>query len=180
MSHLHVVTPSTTGYGDMLAVNPFARGLANVEAVLRLFYLAITVARLVTLELADRRPLTSKCVDFTANLEVPMSRFSLSRLAGLTLITMITAVGMSALADPLYAQYYPPPPGYGYPTPGPPPPCYAVTPGPFRGAARGAAGGAVIGAISGNAGRGAAIGAGFGALRGAVRRGSARSAGACY
>lgn len=79
-----------------------------------------------------------------------------------------------------YAQYYPPPSGYGYQPPGYPPPCQAVTPGPFQGAARGAAGGALIGAISGNAGRGAAIGAGFGAVRNAARRGSARSAGACY
>ncbi len=60
-----------------------------------------------------------------------------------------------------------------------PPPCYAVTPGPLRGAARGAAGGALIGAIGGNAGRGAAIGGAVGGVGGAIRRGSARSAGAC-
>jgi len=84
-----------------------------------------------------------------------------------------TLLNISVVAQ---AQYYPPPPSYGYSRP----PCQAVTPGPFQGAARGAAGGALIGAISGNAGRGAAIGAGFGAVRSAVRRGSARSAGACY
>jgi hypothetical protein len=79
---------------------------------------------------------------------------------------------------PQYAQNYPPPqsppPGYH------PPPCYAVTPGPFRGAARGAAGGAIFGGIAGNAGKGAAIGAGIGLIGGAARRASARSTGGCY
>lgn len=109
-----------------------------------------------------------------------MSRFSVIFLTVLTFIGLNIEAMKPASANTAFAQYYPPPAGYGYAPPSSPPPCYAVTPGPFRGAARGAAGGALIGAISGNAGRGAAIGAGFGALRGAVRRGSARSAGACY
>lgn len=100
-----------------------------------------------------------------------MLRFSFLFLAA-------TAAATSAVADTLYAQYYPP--GYRYPPPGYRPPCYAVTPGPLQGAGRGAVGGALIGAISGNAGRGAAIGAGVGAIGGAVRRGTARNAGACY
>lgn len=41
---------TTAGYGDIVAVDPFARSLANLESVLGVFYLAITVARLVTLE----------------------------------------------------------------------------------------------------------------------------------
>ena len=44
-----------TGYGDIVAVNPLARSLANLESVIGQFYLAITVARLVTLELENRR-----------------------------------------------------------------------------------------------------------------------------
>jgi hypothetical protein len=36
-------------------VDPFARSLAKLESVLAQFYLAITVARLVTLELEARR-----------------------------------------------------------------------------------------------------------------------------
>jgi hypothetical protein len=107
-----------------------------------------------------------------------MPRLSALFLAAAMLTGLYIAAETSAVADTLYAQYYPPS-GYGYP-PSSRPPCEAVTPGPFQGAARGAAGGALIGAISGNAGRGAAIGAGFGALRNGVRRGSARSAGACY
>jgi len=47
------------------------------------------------------------------------------------------AAETSAVADTLYAQYYPPS-GYGYP-PSSRPPCEAVTPGPFQGAARGGA-----------------------------------------
>jgi hypothetical protein len=48
-------TLTTTGYGDIVAIDPFARGLANFESVLGQFFIAITVARLVTMELADRR-----------------------------------------------------------------------------------------------------------------------------
>jgi hypothetical protein len=47
-------TLTTTGYGDIVAVDPFARSLANLESILGQFFIAITVARLVTMELADR------------------------------------------------------------------------------------------------------------------------------
>jgi hypothetical protein len=56
MLYFSLTTLTTTGYGDIVAVDPFARSLANLEAVVGQFYLAITVARLVTLELRDRRP----------------------------------------------------------------------------------------------------------------------------
>ena len=55
MLYFSLTTLTTTGYGDIVPVDPFARGLANLESVLGQFYLAITVARLVTLELEDRR-----------------------------------------------------------------------------------------------------------------------------
>jgi hypothetical protein len=54
MLYFSLTTLTTTGYGDIVAVDPFARSLANLEAAAGQFYLAITVARLVTLELADR------------------------------------------------------------------------------------------------------------------------------
>lgn len=38
------------GYGDIVPIDPFAR-----ESAMGQFYLALTVARLVTLELANRR-----------------------------------------------------------------------------------------------------------------------------
>ncbi len=53
--YFSLTTLTTTGYGDIVAVDPFARSLANLESVLGVFYLTITVSRLVTLELADRR-----------------------------------------------------------------------------------------------------------------------------
>jgi hypothetical protein len=54
MLYFSLTTLTTTGYGDIAPVDPFARSLANFESVLGQFYLAITVARLVTLELEDR------------------------------------------------------------------------------------------------------------------------------
>jgi hypothetical protein len=48
------VTLTTTGYGDIVPVHPYARGLAIIEAVLGQLYPATLLARLVTLELANR------------------------------------------------------------------------------------------------------------------------------
>jgi voltage-gated potassium channel Kch len=53
--YFSLATLTTTGYGDIVPLNPFARRLASLESVIGPFYLAITVARLVTMELEDRR-----------------------------------------------------------------------------------------------------------------------------
>ena len=53
--YFSLTTLTTTGYGDITAVDPLARGFANLEQVLGQFYVAVTIARLVALELADRR-----------------------------------------------------------------------------------------------------------------------------
>jgi hypothetical protein len=55
MLYFSLTRLTTTGYGDLVPVDPFARSLANLEAVIGLFYIAISVARLVTLELEARR-----------------------------------------------------------------------------------------------------------------------------
>jgi len=55
MLYFSLTTMTTTGYGDIVPVDPFARSLANLESILGQFYFAITVARLVTLELEDHR-----------------------------------------------------------------------------------------------------------------------------
>ena len=55
MLYFSFTTLTTTGYGDIVAIDPFARSLATVESVLGHFFIALTVARLVTMELADRR-----------------------------------------------------------------------------------------------------------------------------
>jgi hypothetical protein len=50
------VTLATVGYGDVLPVHPVARSLATLEAVTGTLYVAILVARLVSLAVApDRR-----------------------------------------------------------------------------------------------------------------------------
>ena len=49
MFYFSLATLTTTGYGDIVPLYPFARSLASLEAVIGPFYLTITVARLVTL-----------------------------------------------------------------------------------------------------------------------------------
>ncbi len=48
------VTLTSIGYGDIVPVHPFARALANVEAIIGQLYPATLLARLVTLELEGR------------------------------------------------------------------------------------------------------------------------------
>ena len=48
------VTLTSTGYGDILPMHPFARSLANLESVIGQLYPATLLARLVTLELEGR------------------------------------------------------------------------------------------------------------------------------
>ena len=45
------VTLTTLGYGDINAVAPMARNLAALEAMVGQFYIAILVARLVSMEI---------------------------------------------------------------------------------------------------------------------------------
>jgi hypothetical protein len=49
------VTLTSTGYGDIVPVHPFARSLCNLEGIIGQLYPATLLARLVTLELQDRR-----------------------------------------------------------------------------------------------------------------------------
>lgn len=46
---------TTVGYGDIVPVHPIARSLSSVEAIIGQLYPATLLARLVTLELEDRR-----------------------------------------------------------------------------------------------------------------------------
>lgn len=48
-------TLTTTGYGDIVPVNAFARALANLESVIGQLFPATLLARLITLELEGRR-----------------------------------------------------------------------------------------------------------------------------
>lgn len=49
------VTLTTTGYGDIAPLHPYARSLANIELIIGQIYPATLLARLVTLELAHGR-----------------------------------------------------------------------------------------------------------------------------
>jgi Ion channel len=48
------VTLTTTGYGDVFPLHPIGRSLCNLEAVIGQLYPATLLARLVTLEMAQR------------------------------------------------------------------------------------------------------------------------------
>jgi hypothetical protein len=49
------VTLTSVGYGDIVPLHPFARGLSNVEAIIGQLYPATLLTRLVTLQLESRR-----------------------------------------------------------------------------------------------------------------------------
>ena len=48
------VTLTSTGYGDIVPIHPFARSLCNLETVIGQLYPATVLARLVTLQLAHK------------------------------------------------------------------------------------------------------------------------------
>jgi ion channel len=49
------VTLTTVGYGDIAPIHPIARALTNIEAIIGQLYPATLLARLVTLEIENRR-----------------------------------------------------------------------------------------------------------------------------
>jgi hypothetical protein len=51
--YLSLVTLTSTGYGDIVAVHPIARSLCNIEGIIGQLFPAILLARLVTLELSQ-------------------------------------------------------------------------------------------------------------------------------
>jgi voltage-gated potassium channel Kch len=53
--YFSVVTLTTTGYGDITAVNPFARTLVMMEALIGQLYTAILIARLVSLHAETKK-----------------------------------------------------------------------------------------------------------------------------
>jgi hypothetical protein len=55
MLYFSFTTLTSTGYGDILPVDPFARSMANLESVFGQLYLAILLARLVTMHVESRR-----------------------------------------------------------------------------------------------------------------------------
>ena len=55
MLYFSITTLTSTGFGDILPVHPFARSLCNLEAIIGQVFPATLLARIVTLELESRR-----------------------------------------------------------------------------------------------------------------------------
>jgi hypothetical protein len=55
MLYFSFTTLTATGFGEILPINPLARSMANLEPVVRQLYLAILLARLVTMHVESRR-----------------------------------------------------------------------------------------------------------------------------
>ena len=53
--YFSIVTLTSTGYGDMYPIHPVARSLCNLETILGQLYPATLLARLVSLEMENRR-----------------------------------------------------------------------------------------------------------------------------
>ena len=53
-TYFSFVTLTTVGYGDTVPVDPIARSLATLEATLGQLFPAIILARLVSIEVAER------------------------------------------------------------------------------------------------------------------------------
>jgi hypothetical protein len=54
-AYFSIVTLTTVGYGDIVAVHPFARSMAMLEALIGQLFPAVLLARLVSLEIEERR-----------------------------------------------------------------------------------------------------------------------------
>jgi hypothetical protein len=55
MLYFSFTTLTSTGFGEILPINPFARSMANLESIVGQLYLAILLARLVTMHVESRR-----------------------------------------------------------------------------------------------------------------------------
>ena len=55
MLYFSFTTLTATGFGEILPVNPLARSMANLEAISGQLYLAILLARLVTMHTERRQ-----------------------------------------------------------------------------------------------------------------------------
>ena len=55
MLHLSIATLTSTGFGDITPVAPFARSLSQLEQLIGVFYIAVLISRLVGLSPSDDR-----------------------------------------------------------------------------------------------------------------------------
>jgi hypothetical protein len=54
-SYFSLVTLSTLGYGDITPLTPLARSLSSLEAVVGQLYIAVLIARLVGMHIAQKQ-----------------------------------------------------------------------------------------------------------------------------
>jgi hypothetical protein len=55
MLHLSIATLTSTGYGDILPVAPFARSMSQLEQLIGVFYIAVLISRLIGLYPSNNR-----------------------------------------------------------------------------------------------------------------------------
>jgi hypothetical protein len=55
MLHLSIATLTSTGYGDITPIAPFARSLSQLEQLVGVFYIAVLISRLIGLYPAQDR-----------------------------------------------------------------------------------------------------------------------------
>jgi hypothetical protein len=60
LMYFSVATLTTVGYGDITPINPIARSLSNLEALIGQLYPAIILARIVTLYTPKEKPVRNK------------------------------------------------------------------------------------------------------------------------
>ena len=53
--YFSMTTLTTVGYGDVTPINPVARSLANFEGMIGQLFPALTLARLVSMEVSQRQ-----------------------------------------------------------------------------------------------------------------------------
>ena len=55
MMHLSIATLTSTGFGDITPVAPFARSISQLEQLTGVFYIAVLISRLIGLYPTEER-----------------------------------------------------------------------------------------------------------------------------
>ena len=55
MMHLSIATLTSTGFGDITPIAPFARSLSQLEQLTGVFYIAVLISRLIGLYPMEER-----------------------------------------------------------------------------------------------------------------------------
>ncbi|HEX2654587.1 MAG TPA: ion channel [Xanthobacteraceae bacterium] len=91
--YLSLVTLTSTGYGDIVAVHPIARSLCNIESIIGQLFPAILLARLVTLELSHSSHNEEAVTVFSATAGDPATNSAAGGATKLGFVDRIRAFG---------------------------------------------------------------------------------------